>query len=460
MPHAAIANRHPWYAVLARRFGSLFWRTFLLIALLVGLSLFTWLQTLQIVQREQRAKQLATQIVSIVALTHAALLYSAPKYRHHLLGDLVNNEGIQIYPKDDTDRITPAVPNNELQRLVYAELQTQLGTDTIIADAVNGMSGVWISFKLDDDDYWVVIDRDRLTHLQGQQLLWWSAAALLLALLGAAFITALVNRPLARLAHAARAIGAGKPVPLLPENGMGEVAEANHSFNQMVHDLEQLEADRAVMLAGISHDLRTPLTRLRLETEMLHIDADIRDAMHTDIEQMDAIIGQFLDYARPNTEHLTPIDLNDLIQDCLQAHTTNPAMHIRYTPVTNMYILADRTNLLRVLDNLLQNAWRYGKTADTQQADIEIVLRTRQQAHSKFIEIEIGDHGAGVPADQLDSLTRPFYRLDQARSDAKGAGLGLAIVQRIVSRMKGELHIQNRLTPESGLIVTLRFNLA
>jgi Signal transduction histidine kinase len=102
-----------------------------------------------------------------------------------------------------------------------------------------------------------------------------------------------VNRPFARLAMAARKVGSGQSPEPLPERGMGVAAETNRSFNQMVQDLEQLEADRALMLAGISHDLRTPLARLRLETEMSPSDQATKDAMVDDIEQMDMIIGRF-----------------------------------------------------------------------------------------------------------------------------------------------------------------------
>ena len=121
-----------------------------------------------------------------------------------------------------------------------------------------------------------------------------------MSLFGSAFITSLVNRPFSRLALAARQIGSGQTPELLPERGMGVAAETNRSFNQMVRDLEQLEADRALMLAGISHDLRTPLARLRLETEMVSSDQATKDAMVDDIEQMDRIIAAFIDYARPS----------------------------------------------------------------------------------------------------------------------------------------------------------------
>ncbi len=219
------------------------------------------------IEREPRAQRVALQLVAIVKLTRTALLYSDPDLRRALLQDLESNEGVRVYPRETTDKYR-LQPDESLNRLIEHDIRGRLGDDTIIAQSVNDIPGVWISFKIDDDDYWVALDRDQLDNVTGLQWAGWGVFALALSLFGAAFITSLVNRPFARLALAARKVGSGQAPEPLPERGMGVAAETNRSFNQMVQDLEQLEADRALMLAGISHDLRTPLARLRLETEM------------------------------------------------------------------------------------------------------------------------------------------------------------------------------------------------
>lgn len=266
----------------------------------------------------------------------------------------------------------------------------------MIATAVNDIPGVWVSFQIEGDDYWVAISPDRFEHVPGLQWLWWSIAALVLSVLGAAFITSRVNQPLKRLADTARAISAGDDPKSLPEGGGTEVAQANHSFNQMVRDLKQLEADRAVMLAGISHDLRTPLTRLRLETEMSPVDDQTRELMVADIEQMDAIIGQFLDYARPSGEMLEAVDLTELVRDTAPVYSAHDDIDLTLKLAPEAIARCNRMETQRILDNLIENARRYGKTHDTGRA--EITVSTALQGNE--VVLCVADRGAGVPADQ------------------------------------------------------------
>ncbi len=439
-----------------RFFGSLFWRTFMLIALLLAISLGIWFQSYRLFERAPRAQQIAMQVVSVVKLTRAALLYSDPARRRFLLLDLVQNEGIKVYPRERDDDFTTPTANPFLTQLVQQEIRGRLGGDTVIATTVNDIPGVWVSFEIEGDDYWVAISPERFERVPGLQWLWWTVAALLLSIFGAAFITARVNRPLKRLADAARAIGSGGDPPPLPERGASEVAQANHSFNQMVRDLRQLDDDRVVMLAGISHDLRTPLTRLRLETEMSPVDDSTREAMIADIEQMDAIIGQFLNYARPAQESSEPVDLSSLVRDAVNVYAAHDDIRIRVHAPEPVMAMANRMEVQRILDNLVENARRYAKDPDSGIAEVDITTRN----HDKEAMLVVADCGDGVPEAQLPLLTRPFYRLDAARSEAKGAGLGMSIVNRIMQRNGGRLVLTNRPAPDSGLVVSACFRRA
>ncbi|MBY4945294.1 ATP-binding protein [Cupriavidus respiraculi] len=436
-----------------RFFGSLFWRTFMLIALLLAISLGIWFQSYRLFERAPRAQQIAMQVVSVVKLTRAALLYSDPARRRFLLLDLVQNEGIKVYPREEDDEFTVPGANPFLTPLVQQEIRGRLGDDTVLATTVNDIPGVWVSFEIEGDDYWVAISPERFERVTGVQWLWWTIAALLLSIIGAAFITSRVNRPLKRLADAARAIGSGGAPPPLPEHGASEVAQANHSFNQMVRDLRQLDDDRAVMLAGISHDLRTPLTRLRLETEMSPADETTRDAMITDIEQMDAIIGQFLNYARPAQESFEPVDLSALVKDAVSVYAAHDDVRVNVRADEPVMAVANRMEVQRILDNLVENARRYAKGAESGIAEVEI---TTHNADKEAV-LCVADHGEGVPEAQLPLLTRPFYRLDDARSEAKGAGLGMSIVNRIMQRNGGRLLLANRTPPDRGLVVKAFF---
>jgi two-component system osmolarity sensor histidine kinase EnvZ len=422
---------------------GLFWRTFLLILLLLAASSLAWLQSFRVFEREPRAQQLAEQVISIVNITRSALLYSDPALRLTLLADLADNQGIRIVPLEAADKVRSFADLPFLRR-ARERVQQELGPGTRIAAEVNGISGLWVSFSIDTDDYWVYIERDPLARSIGTQWIGWALIAAIASLLGAVAITRVVNRPLARLSQAAGELGAGRTPDRLPENGPAEIATVNASFNRMVSDLAQSERDRALLLAGVSHDLRTPLTRLRLEVEINDLPADVRANMVADLEQTDRILAQFLDYARaepaaPKTE----VELAALLEQALEASRLNrdATVDIDRRIERGIRIAGLPVELSRALANLLTNADRYGRDPQTGRLALQVQLHATAQTAS----IEIADHGPGVASDRLEQLLRPFVRGDTARSGAAGAGLGLAIVERIARLHGGSF----RLLPNS-----------
>ena len=132
--------------LLTLAFGGLFWRTFLLIALLIAVSLAAWFQSFRVIEREPRAQRVALQLVAIVKLTRTALLYSDPDLRRALLQDLESNEGVRVYPRETTDKFK-LQPDESLNRLIEHDIRGRLGDDTVIAQSVNDIPGVWISFR-------------------------------------------------------------------------------------------------------------------------------------------------------------------------------------------------------------------------------------------------------------------------------------------------------------------------
>jgi two-component system osmolarity sensor histidine kinase EnvZ len=449
-------------ALRTRLFGrlrsGLFWRTFLLLSFLTGLSIASWIGMINVFQRDSQAEQTAELLVSVVTLTKAALTHSSPDLRRELLIELVSNEGIRILTLEPEDKIDPP-PANSLMPEIAARVREKLGQDTRFSRRVNDMPGFWMSFDIDGDKYWLMLERERIAGLTGVQWLGWATVVGALSLLGAALISGLVNLPLARLTAAARSIAQGKRPAPLPEKGSQEIIQANRSFNQMVDDLQQLEKDRAIILAGISHDLRTPLARMQLEVEMANLSQEAREGIQSDIAQMDAIIGQFLDFARPTeTATFVPVDLSGLLEDC--AHAAGRLADVRTTTAIEPDILvpANATDLRRVINNVIENARRYGKTPGTDVTEIDIACQLKMTGHGRRAVVEIGDHGVGVPDDQIQLLLRPFTRLDSARGQANGAGLGLAIVERVITRHNAELQVRNR--EGGGLILQFSFPLA
>jgi two-component system osmolarity sensor histidine kinase EnvZ len=448
----------PRRRLFGRMKSGLFWRTFLLLSFLTGLSMASWIGMINVFQRGPQAEQTAELLVSVVTLTKAALTHSAPDLRTELLFELVSNEGIRILTLEPDDKVEPP-PSNSLMPEIAAMVRQRLGKDTRFSRRVNDMPGFWVSFDIDGDKYWLMLERDRLAGLTRVQWLGWATLVGTLSLLGAALISSLVNLPLARLTAAARAIAQGKRPAPLPEKGSQEIIEANRSFNQMVDDLQQLEKDRAIILAGISHDLRTPLARMQLEVEMANLSQEAREGIQSDIAQMDAIIGQFLDFARP-TEAATfvPLDLSGLLEDCAHAAERLPDVRITAAIEPDVHVPGNATDLRRVINNVIENARRYGKTPGADVTEIAIVCQVRMTGHGRRAVVEIGDHGAGVPDDQIQQLLRPFTRLDSARGQANGAGLGLAIVERVITRHNAELQVRNR--EGGGLVLQFAFPLA
>jgi len=436
------------------RFKSgLFWRTFFLLSVLTTLSVSAWVSIINTVQRAPQVQQISAQVISIVTITHAALTHSAPELRSELLFELLSNEGIRVLTLEDYDEVDPP-PDNPLMPDIEAVVKAKLGKDTRFSSRVNGMPGFWVSFKIDDDHYWLMLERERIRGLTGIQWLGWATVVSLLSLLGAALISNLINRPLSRLASAARAIAEGKRPAPLPEKGPVEIMEANRSFNQMVEDLQQVESDRAVILAGISHDLRTPLARMQLEVEMANLSNEAREGIQSDIAQMDAIIGQFLDYAKPTeASSFIDIDVSALLTDAAHETARMPDVRVTASIEEDAHVLGNGTDLKRVLNNLVENARRYGKTPGADYTEIDIACRVRGTHSAKRVIVEVQDHGAGVPPEHIDQLLKPFTRLDAARSQANGAGLGLAIVERVLQRHGAELHVRNR--EEGGLLIQI-----
>ncbi len=423
-------------------------RTFLLLAALVLLTTTAWLSLFRYIDAEPRARETAQLATSAVNLIRAALFAAAPEKRIALLNELSSREGIGLLPVEDEDRIVP-MPESRFTNLIRRELTNSLGPQTRIAASVDDVAGFWVSFRfseLDEDEYWLILPRERAQRGIANQWLTWGLLALAAALAVAGLIATRISRPLKALAQSAASVGRGQIPEPLPETGADELRSLASAFNRMAADLQAHERDRSEVLAGISHDLRTPLTRLRLEAELSVSDEGARNAVVADIEQMEAIISQFMDYARADQgETLVLTDLPVLLNTLAERHlylgqplTTEIADHL---PDVALRPKA----LNRALTNLIDNAWKYGASA--------VTLRAYHGAG--VIVIEVRDNGPGIPESEAERLKRPFTRLESARTNASGTGLGLAIVERVARGHCGKL----ALLPNNpcGLIARLSF---
>ncbi len=428
---------------------TLLWRTFVLIALLLGASLLAWLQIYQQYALKPRSEQISQMVVSVVNITRAALIAADASQRLALLRELRAEEGIRILPAEQDD-ITTELPSTEPMLLLERRVRQRLGEFTRFAALLNGQEGFFVSFRVDErdpeDEYWLMLPPERVARNTAAQWLGWGAVAILTSLLGAYLLVLGVTRPLKALERAAGAIGRGEPPGVLPQQGAREIVAVAQAFEQMHHDLAQLDSDRALILAGVSHDLRTPLARLRLGIEMSGASAADIDAMGSDIEEMDRIIRQFLDFARDaQQEACVNTELVTLLAQLVERYQRRGAhLTLHAPPDCTLAIRAE--SIRRAVTNLIENALRYAG----QDLPIDIFLRRTGQ----YVDIEVADRGPGIPPEEVDRIKRPFTRLEAARTDARGSGLGLAIVERIARQHEGNLRLSAR--PDGGLRAILQ----
>ncbi len=412
----------------------------LLIAVLLAIGQFASLQIFEYFEREPRAEAAALQAVTVVNYTRASLIASQDNLRLALLSELTGKEGVHVYYADFMEEIEP-LPADPFINMVADKIRERLGAETIITVNHYGVQGLWVSFNIGQDDFWVVIPKVHVEVHFPWQWLGWGALVLLLSLGGGYLLAARINRPLNLLVNAANRLRNGEQPEKLPEESVTELREVSSTFNKMATALAELDAERTLILAGVSHDIRTPLARLRLAVEMLPDEScdSLKNGMIEDIADMDNIIHQFLDFVRGvEGEPTQLIDINSLLQG-LHDRQSRAGRDLVVQMAATYAIPIRPLAMQRLLDNLVGNAYAYGHGQ----------VRVASQILNDEIVISVFDNGPGIPETHLEKLLRPFERLDTARSNAGGSGLGLAIAERIAKLHHGKLELINR--PEGGL---------
>jgi signal transduction histidine kinase len=252
-----------------------------------------------------------------------------------------------------------------------------------------------------------------------------------------------MTRPLARLARAARALGDDPEGPPLAPEGPREVESVIEAFNRMQSQVRGYVLERSRMLGAVSHDLKTPITRMRLRAEMLP-DGAVKDKFVRDLDEMEAMVGSTLEFFRSlgKEPQRQPVDVAALIDSlCEDWRESGAETSVSGTP--RAPYSAHPQALRRCLNNLIENALRYGERADVVIDDDGRTLR-----------IEVRDRGPGIPADQLETVFEPFFRLETSRSRASGGvGLGLSIARNIARWHGGDVTLRN--APDGGGLIAL-----
>lgn len=280
-------------------------------------------------------------------------------------------------------------------------------------------------------------------------ILWMAGSSVLLILIASLFLRNQI-RPIVQLARAAEQFGMGQEVGSFAPRGANEVRRAGRAFLIMAERIKRQVTSRTEMLAGISHDLRTPLTRLMLELEMSGLAPDKLGAMRGDVDEMRRMIDEYLDFARGDSgEPFLPTELGQLVRDIASDYRRQKQplqVHVEVAITLNV-----RANgIRRALTNLIDNALRYGG------GEAHVVLEVSRA----FVRVKVADRGPGIPPAELENVFKPFTRLEPSRNaQTGGAGLGLAIARAIAQNHGGDITLENCYNDRdevTGLEATLR----
>ncbi len=392
-------------------------------------------------------RRMARDVAADVALL-AALEDSTPTLERDGLRALSARELRYRITFHDGDMLAPptAPATSTIDRALDDILASSMGPKRLFQTSRVG-NDFDIKVNVKDGVLDILVSRDRVTVSQPDIfILWMVGSALILLAVAILFLRNQV-RPIERLARAAEMFGKGRPVPDFKPYGATEVRRAAQAFITMRERIERHVTQRTEMLAGVSHDLKTPLTRMKLALAMMPDDADTR-AFKADIAEMEHMLDDYLAFARgEGGEEAEEADLGELVRDTATAAAKACALadeRLIITAPDNLVMSVKKAALRRCLTNLVDNALKAGRHV--------AVSLVRGERHAL---IAVEDDGPGIPEDRREEAFRPFHRLDQGRNLQKGgSGLGLAIARDIARAHGGDITLDT--SSMGGLKATIR----
>lgn len=348
---------------------------------------------------------------------------------------------IDIIPDSDLPPPGPRPFFSLLDSALSAELAQQVARPFWL-DTVGRSSLIEIRIKLDKDVMRILTRRNSAyasnSHIF---LLWMLGTSLILLTIAVLFLRNQI-RPILKLADAAEAFGKGRDAEFRPR-GAREVRRAGNAFIEMKRRVERAVGERTTMLNGVSHDLRTILTRFKLSLALLERSSEI-EALEKDVDEMARMLEDYLAFARGDAgETAVETDIRGLLEE-LKSDAERQGHQTELTVVGDPLVVVRPDAFRRLMTNLVSNAARYGD---------RIAIRATHDA--RYLIVMIDDDGPGIPADQREEVFRPFFRLDEARNvDSGGTGLGLAIARDIARAHGGDIMLAD--SPLGGLRATVR----
>jgi two-component system osmolarity sensor histidine kinase EnvZ len=388
------------------------------------------------------AERSADDLAGLIVLSAQTWVELPPETRAAFERELARRHGLRLTTSDVG--ATADAPRFAFRREIEDALSRRVGV-AIVLRGVPGTQAAWLDIPVGGHDLRAGFFPDRYAVKPPLAAIAVIALGTFLSLLTALFLVRRITVPLARAARAASQVGAGELPEPLPETGPAELAELARRFNTMAAEVRELLDNRTTLLAGISHDLRTPMTRLQLNLEMLR-DAPSPariDRAVADLADMNKLITGYLELARTTqAEPKVRIDLAVLLEEVAAD------AGLQWSGVASCEVEAGRLALRQIVSNLIQNAQRYGGGTP-----VELTL----ECSERQARVIVRDAGSGIPDDQLEKVFRPFYRLETSRSLATGGtGLGLAIVRQLAETNGWKVSLRNRATGGLEAVLEIR----
>ena len=315
-----------------------------------------------------------------------------------------------------------------MDRSLRRELKSTFGNNNYWFNTAKFKNAVEIKIKSENDVIKFVVPKEMVSTSSVRLFVLWTTLPSLVLIIIALIFLKNQTKPLVRLAKAAERFGKGDYVNDFRASGSQEIRKAAYEFDRMAKRINRHLNQRSEMLSGISHDLRTPLTRLKLQLAMLE-QKDLSNKMSKDIDEMEKMLNDYLQFAKTQSKETSVnIDLKDLIN---QIKDEFDDQNLEISNIETISIKGRRSALKRSLENIIQNGLTYGKR-----------VQVEAQKSKNLAVINIEDDGPGIPDDQYKNVFKPFFRLDKSRSlNQSGVGLGLAIVEDIINSHGGNIKL-------------------
>lgn len=461
------ASTRPLFSRFGSRPYSNTWQTTLAVMLMVMISVvvsiwFFW-RSLYLPELKNHARYLTTELKLVTATREH---WGENKEVRQWI--LANNHIEVVEDPNQFPDVSDKAVVGFFTDVIQQEISQQLGRESVVYFKFKPTPQLWVQDTA-SPEFWIREPVIFYAQYSPSSLVFFLLGIPLFTLLTILLLVRQLNRPLRKLQQAAtNYIRLGTATTLPTNSGTTEIRRVNMAFNRLFSTLSQAQKERTIMLAGISHDLRTPLTRMRLTAEMLP-DEFFREGLIYDIEDMDAILEQFISFMKDGSDEAVSLtNLDNIFREVM----------VQFAPLEFIYqtdglreVAVRPLSIKRLIINLIVNAQRYGKppiyltatiipTFNSQEVDPDdetsvstpgMVRKAKEQ-----LIICVRDCGPGVANDQLERIMQPFERGESART-TQGSGLGLAIVQRITGLHHGTVEAINH--PEGGLQVCVRIPL-